>query len=252
MTIGWSTTSDARRRTRSRAQRAFTLIELVLAMALVSMLAASLYASMHIAYQAKRTAERAVAPVRSAAIAADLLSQDLQCALPPTGVLAGPFTGSASDGGSLPGGGEADVLDFYCVGEDCPPNQQTQPMQEGIRHVELAVRTDVDPPVLVRRIDRNLLASQQQDPEEEILCRGVRLFQVRYYDGTTWYDEWDSTANNDSLPVAVQISLELQMDPAQSGSQQQDSGSGSVYRVTRVIQMSCVTPDTTDTTTGSP
>jgi type II secretion system protein J len=225
----------------------FTLIELVLAMAMVSMLAASLYAGLHIAYRAKRTAERAVAPVRSAAIAADLVSRDLECALPPNGVLAGPFTGSASAGGSIPGGGEADVLDFYSVGEDCPPSQQTQPMQEGIRHVELAVRTDVDPPVLVRRIDRNLLASAQQQPEEEILCRGVRSFQVRYFDGTTWYDEWDSTANDDSLPLAVQISLELQMDPAQSASQQ--VAGTNAYRVSRVIQMSCMKPDTGDTTT---
>jgi type II secretion system protein J len=229
----------------TRASRGFTLIELVLAMALVSMVAASLYAGMHIAIQAKRTAERAVAPVRSAAIAADLVSRDLECALPPTGVLAGPFSGSAS-GGTIAGGGEADMLDFYCVGEDCPPGQQTHPMQEGIRHVELAVRTDVDPPQLVRRIDRNLLASAQQDPEEEILCRGVRSFQVRYYDGTTWYNEWDSTANNDSLPTAVQITLELQMDPGQSASQQVPGNN--VYRVSRVIQMSCVSPDTTDTT----
>ena len=161
-------------------------------MSLAAMLAVAMYASVNVAYHGKRTAQNAVQPVRAATIAAELVTQDLQSVLPPTGQLAGPFQGARQDG-AAPAGGEADVLDFYCIGEDATPDQQSHPMQEGIRLVELALRTDVQPPLLVRRVTRNLLTTIQPDVEEEVLARGVRSFTLRYFDGTTWYDAWDST-----------------------------------------------------------
>src|SRR5262245_2601477 len=148
-----------------RAVAGFTLLELILAMSLVAIVSLSLYASMRVTYRAKRSAEAAVQPVRGGAIAIDLVSQDLESVPPPTGILAGPFIGTFQAGGQA--GTEFDVLDFYSVGEDVPPAQRTQPMQEGIRRIELAVRADVDPPVLVRRVTRNLLSTTNDDTQEE-------------------------------------------------------------------------------------
>jgi type II secretion system protein J len=232
---------------RLRPIRGFTLLELILAMALVAIISVSLYASLAIAWRAKRTAEEAVRPARASILAADLVCQDLESALPPTGILAGPFIGTQQNGTSA--GSAMDLLDFYCVGEDAPPAQQNQPLMEGIRHVELSVRTDVDPPVLVRRVTRNLLATTQDDAAEEILCRGVRSFALRYFDGNTWSDEWDSTTADNVLPTAVELTLEIQSDPSLTAAQAQDAP---ITRITRLVPLTCgrAADQTDSTTTG--
>ena len=38
--------------------------------------------------------------------------------------------------------------------------------------------------VLVRRVTTNLLSQVQVEPQEEVLCRGVRALNFRYFDGT--------------------------------------------------------------------
>src|SRR5205814_1834781 len=229
---------------RSVKSRGFTLLELMLAMALMAIVSISLYASMHVAWRAKRSAEAAVQPVRSGAIAADLVCHDLESVPPPTGILAGPFLGTQQSG-TFPGS-ELDVLDFYTIGEDATPAQQTQLLQEGMRHVELAVRTDVDPPVLVRRITKNLLALTQEDPEEEVLCRGVRSLTIRYFDGSNWAEDWDSTQENNVLPQAVELTLELQADPSLPASQQQATS-----LITRTIPLACAKPATDQSSSGT-
>jgi prepilin-type N-terminal cleavage/methylation domain-containing protein len=209
----------------------FSLLELILAMSVVVALSAALYASMSVAIRAKRSAEAAVMPVRSAAVAAEVVAQDLESVLPPTGVLAGAFVGAA------------DTLDFYCVGEDAAPAAgRTDPLAEGIRHVQLALRTDTTPATLVRRVDRNVLTTVQQDPVEEVLCRNVVAFAARYFDGSAWTDTWDSTATtNNALPTAVELTLTVRRDP---------TNADSTFHVVRVIPLACGTNAATQTTTG--
>jgi len=203
----------------TNARRAgFTLLELLLAMTAAALLALSLYASMSIAIRAQRTAQRTVQSTRAGAIASDLIRTDLSSLPPPSAnsVLAGPFVGTHQPGG----GGDNDDLVFYTLGIDrhieatvsnSINNNDTnpEPLAEGIREVELVVRTDVSPPVLVRRIQRNLLAQTQPPPEEEILCRDVRSFSLRYWDGTAWQETWDSTQQNDTLPLAVGVTIQI-------------------------------------------
>jgi hypothetical protein len=49
--------------------------------------------------------------------------------------------------------------------------------------------------------------------DEEVLCRNVRAFSLRYFDGYTWQESWDSTTLDNALPLAVAMTLELD-DPA--------------------------------------
>src|SRR5437763_11880349 len=62
-------TKPRRRRRRYDGTRGFTLIEVVLAMALVAIIASALYSAMHIAILAKRSASAAVEPTRAVVIA---------------------------------------------------------------------------------------------------------------------------------------------------------------------------------------
>ena len=68
---------DARRRS------AFTLLELLVALAMVSILSVSLYQSLRIGFDAKSKAEAAVAPGRTSELAMELLRADIESTGPP-------------------------------------------------------------------------------------------------------------------------------------------------------------------------
>ena len=85
---------------------------------------------------------------------------------------------------------------------------------------------------LVRQVTTNLLATGEVEPIQETICRGVKAFGVRYYDGTAWQETWDSTTQGKILPLAVEVTLELD-EPSPS------SASGTGYRMTRVFVVPC-------------
>lgn len=211
----------------------FTLLELILAMAMVAALSLSLYSSLNIAYKAKRSTEAAARPIRAIAIAADMIGRDLEGVLPPTGTFREPFLGfhEGAVGASL------DRIEFSAITNESSGNEW-DPLAEGIHRIALYVRTDVNPPVLVRAVVRNLLSSVEPVPQEEVLISGVRSFTVRYFDGEAWYEDWDSTlildlSDRNTLPRAVSIDLELEPPPGAPETQ--------TYRIMRVIPLPCST-----------
>lgn len=192
---------------RKRKGCAFTLLELLVAMVLMNVLAASLYASLYIGFKARESSKAAVQPIRAAQIAMELLQQDIASSLPPTGILAGEFDGVDERDGN---GRDCDNLLFYSSNHK--PEQEETACD--IRKIELALVTSTvpDESVLVRRIETNLLSPKSLEPVEEVLCRRVLSFNLRYFDGFDWWDEWNSVSNNDTLPRAVEISLEIECD----------------------------------------
>ena len=102
--------------------------------------------------------------------------------------------------------------------------------------VEFACEADEDGPgmVLLRRVTRNLLATRVEDPEAEVLCRGVRSFDLMYYDGTDWQEDWDSAAHDNTLPLAVLITLELLPEDGDPADTENDG-----YVVSRVFMLAC-------------
>ena len=228
------------------ASRGFTLLEIVIAMAMAAMLLATLYTGMFVAQRAKRSATAAVEPARAASIAAEMVVQDLHGVLPPTGIFRGQFLGERIPAER----GNADALDFYCVGQDPGLTDTTasngaaaigainqQPLAEGIRRVTLLLRTDVTPPVLVRRVTRNLLAPTQAISEEEVICRNVRSFSVQYFDGYSWLSNWDSTTTDNILPVAVSFRIEMEDTKAAALGVE-----GKPQVITRLVPLACARP----------
>ncbi|MDP9175031.1 MAG: prepilin-type N-terminal cleavage/methylation domain-containing protein [Planctomycetota bacterium] len=208
---------------RKARSRGFTLIELVMAMGMVAVLAVSLYASLNIAFRTTRTAEAAIEPSRTIALVMNLLGQDIENALPPSGVLAGNFEGVQ--------GQEGDDLIFFSTADSA----QHVDANGEIKQIELTVVTDAatNDHVLVRRVTRNLLSQNSPSPDEEILCRGVNSFKVLYFDGTNWTETWDSTQENSTAPAAVQIILEL--------SRAVPSHDPRITRYTRIFNIACST-----------
>lgn len=212
---------------RRRTHRsAFTLLEMLVALALMALLAASLYASLHIGFRARARAEAAVAPVRAATLPLELLRRDIESAPPPTGILAGAFVGqdARADGSAE----DADTLVFYSAVEDVG---RDGPM---IRKIELALTAadDGKDSALVRRVTANLLAPETPEPVEDTLCRNVMSFNLRYFDGSSWVDSWDSSTRENALPLALEVTLKIRnLDSVRTDADG--------YRLTRVFLLPC-------------
>lgn len=211
---------------------AFTLLELLLALAISLIIVAALGASLYTAFHARANIQQALDDTRSSDLAGDTLSKELANALPPTpnasananifstgafatgGVLIGPFEGSATN------------VDFCTSGPEPRAN-----LQPDVREVEylLVGDTQSNYQMLVRRVNTNLLSPQTTTPPDQVICHNVTNFTLSYYDGTTWNDTWDSTQQSNALPVAVQFILEL--SPRNPGEPTRQD--------TRMIPLSC-------------
>jgi len=194
---------------RLAASRAFTLLEMLVATAMVAILAGSLYSSLSVAFRARRSALAAIEPVRKAELAVGFLGEDIRCAVVPKGLLAGPFVGQDATDAR---GHDSDSLVFCCTTGTPEP-------AEGIgdvKKVELGCEPSEDgkTQVLVRLVTTNLLAPRTVEPRREVLCRAVYSFNLRYFDGSDWRDNWDSTVENNTLPLAIEVTLQLQDAPS--------------------------------------
>jgi prepilin-type N-terminal cleavage/methylation domain-containing protein len=123
-----------------------------------------------------------------------------------TWVLAGPFEGTQNTG---TGGLEIDDLIFFTL-TDGPTH--TDGSGE-IKMEEITLDQPKGTPSgqysLVRKVTQNLTSEQAVTPDEEVLCRNVAGLTLQYFDGTDWNPTWDSTAEDNTLPAAVQITLNL-------------------------------------------
>ena len=213
----------------SRARRAFTLLEVLLSLGIMAIITVALFTCMHVAFKARDAGEAALEPVRTAEAVMELVRAELEAALPPRGKLANAFAGTRWQSG---GGMDDDEVSFYSAN----PAPQGVYAPAEVKHVQLKLLTDqaTGRRVLARRVTSNLLSPTLLEPDDEVLCRGVASFDIIYFDGLQWWTSWDSSREKDSLPVAVQVTLQL--DPPTTG---RNATNARGPRLARVIQFPC-------------
>src|SRR5262249_41828785 len=59
--------------------------------------------------------------------------------------------------------------------------------------------------VLVRTVDRALLAPTRERPTEEAILSGAASMEVTFFDGDGWKDSWEITEDYKTLPQAVRV-----------------------------------------------
>ncbi len=180
-------------------RRAFTLLELLLAVSITAITAGLLYAVMQAGATASRVTAQASGDVRRLVLALDHMEQALQSAKPPRGLLAGAMTGDDQSMESH------DALQFHTVIDPIGSDWGD------IFHIAYQLEADAAGGLqLMELTTRNLLAPGETPTEAQVLCRGVGSLNFRYFDGSGWFDSWDSTQLGNLLPVAIEITLALE------------------------------------------
>ena len=193
-------------------RKGFTFLELMLALAIVSIMAGAVVATWMAADRARRSIMDAVGPMRQGSTAIDFLRRDIESTLPVTGYLSYAFYGGPATDVK-----DSSDLQFFAA-VDAPA---TALVQSDIRLVEYTLVADGSSNDLVRRVTSNLLPPTGENlpvGDQEVLCRGVRSLAIEYYDGTDWTDTWDSTQQTSSMgsqqaqliPVALRVTLVLE------------------------------------------
>jgi len=247
-------------------QSAFTILEVLLSLVVISTVALSLYSSLGIAFKARKSALASIEPIQAAEAALELLERDLESALPPTGLLAGDFLGEDA---TAENGLEGDILGFHtCSGVsdiEYPDSSlddafvlsllgNAVPRQTGgdIQQVEFLLVRDEESAdlALVRNVTKNLLAQTTPEPMQQVICRHVLSFNVRYFDGSEWLESWDSTQQEDAVPTAVEVTLEVRCVESEETSSPEsrnvlkvlDARDERSRRFTSVFLLPCVAP----------
>jgi len=236
-----------------RQNKGFTLLELLVAMTLMVVTASCLYTALYTSFRAKRSARFAVEPTTMAINAIELIKQDTYGILPLGGTLAGSFLGTNS---SDTKGMDTDSLEFYTTHIHADDDL----LAGGLGKIELLLADDDDEELdedpegykLVRNVTTNLLSSKTVDAEEQVLCRNVQSLNLRYYDEEDgWVDAWDSTEDANSLPVAIEI--DIQVIHNENGTSKDVSEEPQTRRLVQSFAIPCggVKEESEETATGA-
>jgi type II secretion system protein J len=187
-------------------RRAFTLIEMVLALAGCAVILAAIYGIFSRAVHLRDEAMARTRDVRVRAHAASVLRNDLRNARISGGTLAATLEGSQkAQSGSFPG-----YLKFITT---TTPDDLDLPSND-LQQVEYYLTadpaaTDQKSGLLVRAVDRNLLAAVRETPAEEPLLSGVEAMEVSFYDGESWKESWTYSDEDKTVPEAVRVRLRM-------------------------------------------
>lgn len=217
----------------------FTLLELLLAVAVSGMLAAALFGGLAVVFNARESAERQLDGQNDLRIAAGIVHEELAAALRPTGAgtLIEPFRG---DTATTRDGRPSDTLTFVSSALAIPTGRDRGDLHE----IELALLAVDDqdanrgPYHLVQRVNDELVRGDQAlvaEPITQTLLRGVAGLSLRYHDGSGWVDTWNETERRSELPRAVELVIEL---PAPEDEAADDRRDLSPRMVRRVIPLS--------------
>lgn len=182
----------------------FTLLELIVALALMDIIALALYSSMHTGFNAKSKSHSLLKPYESIVPAFEFIRRDLVSAVKPDGILAGVFIGENESGLRTL---DADTLSLYTCGYQ-PEDEEAS---SNIINIRYGLEDDIetDKIVLKRFVTKNILSPGQVAPEEEVICRGIAGLDIYYYDGSGWVENWDSSEHSSRLPLGVKITISI-------------------------------------------
>ncbi len=201
----------------SASRRAFTLIEVLIGAALMSIILVTAYMCLHSALQSQKMIEPRATVFQSARVAMAQLSADLRAACPLS--KDADFLGMHRMIGPM----AADNLDFA--------THNYTPRRDGEGdYCQLSYFLEKDPTsgqyTLYRRRNPVIALDATQGGTREEVASGLLGLQFDYYDGFEWYDTWGETDrraksgtsrkeryNLEGMPEAVRITMWFDANP---------------------------------------
>jgi general secretion pathway protein J len=221
---------------RTSAARGFTLVEVMIAIAVLALIATVIYSAFAGMKRTKEGVERINDRHREGRLAMSRMVRELQSAyismhqpIPPVmPVQKTIFKGSQ--------GSPGDRLDFAAFAHRRLVEDSSETDQE-----EVSYFAESDPDRsgvvnLVRRVSPRLDMYPEKGGKVEILATDIDLFELKYLDAATgqWSDRWDTTQATEQvgrLPLQVRIVLVLNGGNRRSA----DRGQGTIRLVTKVM-----------------
>jgi prepilin-type N-terminal cleavage/methylation domain-containing protein len=201
----------------SQRHSAFTLIEVMISVSLMSLILVSAYLCLGAGFSAQKLIEPRAEIIQNARVAMAIMTADLRAACPLSKDQ--DFIGVTRTLGEV----EADNLDFGTH------NYTPRRAREG-DFCQESLYLDKDPETgqfsLWRRRNPTIALDALSGGSKEEIAKGVVGLKLEYFDGLDWYDSWgeDKTSdkkqnsareqtNLNGLPEAVRITLLLDSNP---------------------------------------
>jgi len=187
---------------RHNSERGFTLIEILLAVALIAVIAALVFGSLSTTLNAIDVARSMAANEQVVRTTMRLMADELSMGV---SLQVMPWMGVNAQQESQP----SDTVAFLTMGQF--RGAESERDTEIVRIVYTRERDK-----LLRLVRRNLYGLSDDSLEQLELLGKVKAFNVRYYDAknNVWLDEWDGRARS-KPPGALLIELTLQQDNAE-------------------------------------
>ena len=205
---------------RSRSTRAFTLIEMLLAVAICAIVLVAINGVFVTAVRLRDKTSDAIEESLPADRALEIMNRDLKGTVGPGGIMAGDFKcGAQAMGATMGLSGEAGSagLDFFTTTGAISDKAPWGDIQEVMYELKTPTDRSQAGMDLVRCVDHNVLGTNTtQTPEIHWLMGGVQNLQFDCYDGTQWQNIWDTSAGNTNLPVAVRIRIQPVAKPGEA------------------------------------
>lgn len=204
-------------RPRNAQARAFTLLELLIAVAVFAVVLLAMHGVFYGAIQLRNRTAGSVDAAGPVEFTMARLRRDLQNLVPPGGVFFGPLQsdpqGTNASVDLLVGLGARRLSpDFYTASGIVDAFQPWGNVQK-VAYGLMSPTNRSQGMELVRAVTRNLLAPNPEPPELEFLMDRVEDVRFEFFDGSRWVSTWDSTVQPQVLPLAIRVRIARLPEP---------------------------------------
>jgi general secretion pathway protein J len=189
-------------------KQAFTLLELLLAIAVMAIVLIAINAVFFSAMRLRESTTAAVDGALPVEQTLAMIRRDLEGAMTPNsnGVFSGDF--KVGDVTTL-GLNQPVDLELYTTTAVLHEDEPWGDVQKVTYELRPSADRSSPGQDLFRSVTRNLLATVTPVPDDQWLMSGVESVEFSCYDGTEWRDYWDTTMTDTNLPAAVRVRIQL-------------------------------------------
>lgn len=200
------------RPTVSTRSRAFTLMEILLALAVAAIILAVISTVYFNALQLRNRTEQSYDDALPLQFALSVIKRDLLATMPPGGTLVGEFqttptTESSSSMNLFPSGQQVSPF-IYTASGAIDESTPFADVQKVAYYLVDPTNNNAVGRDLIRVVSRNLLPANEEEATSQWLMGGIDSMDFQYYDGNSWINTWDSTTSS-NLPRGIKLQMVL-------------------------------------------